>query len=173
MYHVYNIFSTPAASRLVWSILSWKNLIFVSLPFPPSPSFSFPLLPTPSFSLPLSLPPQLQFYNFSQDYKAEEDPAKFKSIKTGRGPLGPNWKVQFTSLPPGGRALHGQTSPQGGWARGESEVGPLSYLPACMCVSNTARTCKSERLPVHVCIQTGYCQVQVVGPAEQSGKLYT
>lgn len=28
-----------------------------------------------------------------QDYKPEEDPAKFKSVKTGRGPLGPNWKV--------------------------------------------------------------------------------
>ncbi|KAJ7397523.1 Phosphatidylinositol transfer protein alpha isoform [Pitangus sulphuratus] len=27
-----------------------------------------------------------------KDYKAEEDPAKFKSVKTGRGPLGPNWK---------------------------------------------------------------------------------
>ncbi|XP_019506019.1 PREDICTED: phosphatidylinositol transfer protein alpha isoform isoform X3 [Hipposideros armiger] len=30
----------------------------------------------------------------SKDYKAEEDPAKFKSIKTGRGPLGPNWKQE-------------------------------------------------------------------------------
>ncbi|KAJ7416368.1 Phosphatidylinositol transfer protein alpha isoform [Willisornis vidua] len=27
-----------------------------------------------------------------KDYKAEEDPANFKSVKTGRGPLGPNWK---------------------------------------------------------------------------------
>uniref|UniRef100_A0A8C3E7S6 Phosphatidylinositol transfer protein alpha isoform n=1 Tax=Corvus moneduloides TaxID=1196302 RepID=A0A8C3E7S6_CORMO len=27
-----------------------------------------------------------------KDYKAEEDPARFKSVKTGRGPLGPNWK---------------------------------------------------------------------------------
>nr|XP_021490017.1 phosphatidylinositol transfer protein alpha isoform isoform X2 [Meriones unguiculatus] len=30
----------------------------------------------------------------SKDYKAEEDPAKFKSVKTGRGPLGPNWKQE-------------------------------------------------------------------------------
>nr|XP_020013500.1 phosphatidylinositol transfer protein alpha isoform isoform X3 [Castor canadensis] len=49
----------------------------------------------------------------SKDYKAEEDPAKFKSIKTGRGPLGPNWKVQFIPLPPGGRALCGWAFPQG------------------------------------------------------------
>ncbi|XP_029467066.1 phosphatidylinositol transfer protein alpha isoform isoform X3 [Rhinatrema bivittatum] len=27
-----------------------------------------------------------------KDYKQEEDPSKFKSIKTGRGPLGPDWK---------------------------------------------------------------------------------
>uniref|UniRef100_A0A8C8ZRD5 Phosphatidylinositol transfer protein alpha isoform n=1 Tax=Prolemur simus TaxID=1328070 RepID=A0A8C8ZRD5_PROSS len=31
----------------------------------------------------------------SKDYKSEEDPAKFKSIKTGRGPLGPNWKQEL------------------------------------------------------------------------------
>lgn len=29
-----------------------------------------------------------------QDYKADEDPATFKSVKTGRGPLGPDWKVK-------------------------------------------------------------------------------
>lgn len=29
-----------------------------------------------------------------QDYKADEDPALFHSEKTGRGPLGPNWKVR-------------------------------------------------------------------------------
>lgn len=29
-----------------------------------------------------------------QDYKPEEDPCKYKSVKTGRGPLGPDWKVQ-------------------------------------------------------------------------------
>lgn len=28
-----------------------------------------------------------------QDYKADEDPALFQSVKTKRGPLGPNWKV--------------------------------------------------------------------------------
>ncbi|XP_049714838.1 phosphatidylinositol transfer protein alpha isoform isoform X1 [Elephas maximus indicus] len=33
----------------------------------------------------------------SKDYKAEEDPAKFKSIKTGRGPLGPNWKQEIVN----------------------------------------------------------------------------
>ncbi|KAM9360566.1 phosphatidylinositol transfer protein beta isoform-like [Symphorus nematophorus] len=29
------------------------------------------------------------------DYKPEEDPAKFKSEKTGRGPLGPAWKKEL------------------------------------------------------------------------------
>ncbi|KAJ4941761.1 hypothetical protein JOQ06_011635 [Pogonophryne albipinna] len=29
------------------------------------------------------------------DYKPDEDPAKFKSAKTGRGPLGPAWKRNF------------------------------------------------------------------------------
>uniref|UniRef100_A0A2K5JUF2 Phosphatidylinositol transfer protein alpha isoform n=1 Tax=Colobus angolensis palliatus TaxID=336983 RepID=A0A2K5JUF2_COLAP len=33
----------------------------------------------------------------TKDYKAEEDPAKFKSIKTGRGPLGPNWKQELVN----------------------------------------------------------------------------
>lgn len=31
----------------------------------------------------------------AQDYKPEEDPCRFKSVKTGRGPLGPDWKVQY------------------------------------------------------------------------------
>ncbi|XP_061722345.1 phosphatidylinositol transfer protein alpha isoform isoform X1 [Cydia pomonella] len=32
----------------------------------------------------------------SADYKAETDPTKFKSVKTGRGPLvGPNWKADI------------------------------------------------------------------------------
>lgn len=35
------------------------------------------------------------FAIFLQDYKPEEDPCKFKSVKTGRGPLGPDWKVQL------------------------------------------------------------------------------
>ncbi|KAM7399762.1 hypothetical protein PAMP_019007 [Pampus punctatissimus] len=30
----------------------------------------------------------------SKDYKPEQDPAIFKSEKTGRGPLGPDWKVE-------------------------------------------------------------------------------
>uniref|UniRef100_A0A8C9SAD7 Phosphatidylinositol transfer protein beta isoform n=1 Tax=Scleropages formosus TaxID=113540 RepID=A0A8C9SAD7_SCLFO len=29
------------------------------------------------------------------DYKPEEDPALFQSVKTGRGPLGPNWKNEL------------------------------------------------------------------------------
>lgn len=33
------------------------------------------------------------FFSF-QDYKPEEDPALFQSAKTGRGPLGPDWKVE-------------------------------------------------------------------------------
>ncbi|XP_066551239.1 phosphatidylinositol transfer protein alpha isoform [Amia ocellicauda] len=31
----------------------------------------------------------------AKDYKPEEDPTKFKSQKTGRGPLGPNWKKEL------------------------------------------------------------------------------
>ncbi|XP_061673672.1 phosphatidylinositol transfer protein beta isoform-like [Syngnathoides biaculeatus] len=31
------------------------------------------------------------------DYKQDEDPAKFKSIKTGRGPLGPYWKKELSA----------------------------------------------------------------------------
>ncbi|KAI3373675.1 hypothetical protein L3Q82_022269 [Scortum barcoo] len=30
-----------------------------------------------------------------KDYKPEEDPCKFKSVKTGRGPLGPDWKKEL------------------------------------------------------------------------------
>lgn len=33
-----------------------------------------------------------------QDYKADEDPALFQSVKTKRGPLGPNWKVRRTGF---------------------------------------------------------------------------
>lgn len=38
----------------------------------------------------------------SRDYKEDEDPAKFKSEKTGRGPLGPDWQKELrdsTSCP--------------------------------------------------------------------------
>uniref|UniRef100_A0A3Q2VH07 Phosphatidylinositol transfer protein, alpha a n=1 Tax=Haplochromis burtoni TaxID=8153 RepID=A0A3Q2VH07_HAPBU len=31
----------------------------------------------------------------SKDYKEDEDPAKFRSEKTGRGPLGPDWKKEL------------------------------------------------------------------------------
>ena len=30
-------------------------------------------------------------------YKESEDPCKYKSAKTGRGPLMPNWRVSFSS----------------------------------------------------------------------------
>ncbi|XP_053871108.1 phosphatidylinositol transfer protein beta isoform-like [Malaclemys terrapin pileata] len=32
-----------------------------------------------------------------EDYKADEDPALFTSVKTGRGPLGPDWKRELAS----------------------------------------------------------------------------
>ncbi|KQK75639.1 phosphatidylinositol transfer protein beta isoform [Amazona aestiva] len=32
-----------------------------------------------------------------QDYKADEDPALFQSVKTKRGPLGPNWKKELAT----------------------------------------------------------------------------
>lgn len=33
----------------------------------------------------------------ARDYKEDEDPAKFHSEKTGRGPLGPNWQKDITT----------------------------------------------------------------------------
>uniref|UniRef100_G1SDG2 Phosphatidylinositol transfer protein beta isoform n=1 Tax=Oryctolagus cuniculus TaxID=9986 RepID=G1SDG2_RABIT len=33
------------------------------------------------------------------DYKADEDPALFQSVKTKRGPLGPNWKKELANKP--------------------------------------------------------------------------
>ncbi|KAM7374374.1 hypothetical protein PAMP_007035 [Pampus punctatissimus] len=30
-----------------------------------------------------------------KDYKSEEDPCRFKSVKTGRGPLGPDWRKEL------------------------------------------------------------------------------
>ncbi|XP_041504343.1 phosphatidylinositol transfer protein beta isoform isoform X4 [Microtus oregoni] len=33
------------------------------------------------------------------DYKADEDPALFHSVKTKRGPLGPNWKKELANTP--------------------------------------------------------------------------
>lgn len=97
--------------------------------------FSCPLFP-PLSPLPLSINPNL---TTSQDYKAEEDPAKFKSVKTGRGPLGANWKVQFTPSPLGGRARYGWGSPGAGngwgwgWAEGSlPAVFPLSYWSASL-----------------------------------------
>ncbi|XP_043094874.1 phosphatidylinositol transfer protein beta isoform-like [Puntigrus tetrazona] len=33
------------------------------------------------------------------DYKADEDPAIFHSVKTGRGPLGPSWKRELVNNP--------------------------------------------------------------------------
>ncbi|KAG7490097.1 phosphatidylinositol transfer protein beta isoform isoform X1 [Solea senegalensis] len=35
----------------------------------------------------------------TSDYKQEEDPTKFKSEKTGRGPLGPNWMKELATNP--------------------------------------------------------------------------
>lgn len=42
----------------------------------------------------LTAPSVLHTASLRQDYKPEEDPCKYKSVKTGRGPLGPDWKVQ-------------------------------------------------------------------------------
>ncbi|KAG5269517.1 hypothetical protein AALO_G00202910 [Alosa alosa] len=33
----------------------------------------------------------------AKDYKPDEDPATYKSAKTGRGPLGPDWKKELPS----------------------------------------------------------------------------
>ncbi|XP_061774811.1 phosphatidylinositol transfer protein alpha isoform-like [Nerophis ophidion] len=35
----------------------------------------------------------------AKDYKEDQDPAIFKSAKTGRGPLGPNWKEELVNNP--------------------------------------------------------------------------
>ncbi len=40
----------------------------------------------------LKIETQLKFDNFKKEYNPKEDPAKFASKKTGRGPLGPNWQ---------------------------------------------------------------------------------
>ena len=37
----------------------------------------------------------IQCIIITQDYKPEEDPSKFQSTKTGRGPLQPDWKVHI------------------------------------------------------------------------------
>lgn len=137
-----------------------KSDLFLSLPFPPF----FPSLSHFVTSLRITRQRKTQ-QNLNLSKQAEDPWAP-----TGRCSSYPHHQ---------GGAGHGVGGPlprrrgMACWAKGEPEVCPLSYLPACGCVSNTARTCKSERLPIHVCIQTGYCQVQVVGPAEQSGKLYT
>lgn len=34
-----------------------------------------------------------------KDYKEDQDPAIFKSVKTGRGPLGPDWKKELANNP--------------------------------------------------------------------------
>ncbi|XP_062919124.1 phosphatidylinositol transfer protein, beta, like [Mobula hypostoma] len=36
---------------------------------------------------------------YGNDYKSDEDPAIFKSVKTGRGPLGPSWKKDLLDQP--------------------------------------------------------------------------
>ncbi|KAI2664004.1 Phosphatidylinositol transfer protein beta isoform [Labeo rohita] len=41
----------------------------------------------------------LRSVSWVRDYKADEDPAIFKSVKTGRGPLGPNWKKELVNNP--------------------------------------------------------------------------
>ncbi|XP_022064891.2 phosphatidylinositol transfer protein beta isoform-like [Acanthochromis polyacanthus] len=35
----------------------------------------------------------------AKDYNPEQDPAIFKSVKTGRGPLGPDWKKELANNP--------------------------------------------------------------------------
>ncbi|XP_054651000.1 phosphatidylinositol transfer protein alpha isoform-like [Dunckerocampus dactyliophorus] len=35
----------------------------------------------------------------AKDYKEDQDPAIFKSVKTGRGPLGPDWKKELVNNP--------------------------------------------------------------------------
>lgn len=91
------------------------------------------MLSEDQFALSSSSLPSLSLFqphfHCSQDYKAEEDPAKFKSVKTGRGPLGPNWKVQFAPLPPGGRVCCGRASPrEGGCEWGSDSLGSFSLV---------------------------------------------
>ncbi|TRZ00947.1 hypothetical protein DNTS_005443 [Danionella cerebrum] len=45
----------------------------------------------------------LKSWSWVRDYKADEDPSIFKSVKTGRGPLGPNWKKELSNSPNGPR----------------------------------------------------------------------
>lgn len=101
LYFVYNIFLyflCTISIKIGMKCTLMENLIPLSLPSSSYLSLSVSFFLLSSLCLPSS--PNSNS-TISQDYKAEEDPAKFKSMKTGRGPLSPNWKVQFTSSPPG------------------------------------------------------------------------
>lgn len=68
---------------------------------------------------------------FFQEYKEDQDPSKFKSVKTGRGPLGPDWKV-FHSLQSGSVQFRG-------------------VIGAC---ALPERAGEQPQLSTHVCLQT-------------------
>lgn len=97
-----------------------------------------------------------------QDYKPEEDPALFRSVKTGRGPLGPNWQVNyFLILAQAGPGL-GQVE---AWASGTSGLAMCLHL--YLCTDGIVETSA-----LHVCLQTGDCQVPMVGAPGTSGELH-
>lgn len=132
--------------------------------------------PTPSFLFCLSPPSLLCNFRITRQKKT---PQNLNLSKQAEDPWAPIGRCSSHPGPQGipqgvgGLAAVWEGGRGGGWGPDILRSALLSYRPACGYVSNTARTCKSERLPLYVCVQTGYCQVQVVGPTEQSGKLYT
>ena len=102
-------------------------------------------------------PDTLLSFVLLQDYKEEEDPALFHSAKTGRGPLSPDWKVPDIST---GAEKH----------RLLNMMMMIIIIVTVICLSFTEWAV--DRLSSHVCIQTGHCQVQMVGTANQSGRFH-
>lgn len=100
-----------------------------------------------------------------QDYKPEEDPALFHSAKTDRGPLGPEWKVPDTVTQSRDALMFQHRD-----VHSLSDLAELSSSPVFSLWSFKERA--EDRLSLHVCIQTGHGQVQMVGSADQSGELH-
>nr|XP_032652546.1 membrane-associated phosphatidylinositol transfer protein 1-like [Chelonoidis abingdonii] len=65
-----------------------------------------------------------------EDYKADEDLALFTSVKTGRGPFGPDWKVPAAYWLRSGRERGGAGNPDS-WVHGAMSA------PVCFVTLNT------------------------------------
>lgn len=88
-----------------------------------------------------------------QEYKEELDPAKFKSVKTGRGPLGPDWQVR-----------HCLTLRRCVFASHSNNSNPLPLIGS----AEGAR--KGQRLPSHVRLQARHGWGQAASLYRKAGK---